>query len=156
MMENDAGNIAARRVMEQFARAIIARDYPAAHACFADWLKQQVSQERLQAAIEKQLGEIAEAAELDGLIYPEDFRVDGNSCTLAELRQDRTQLYGIEPVCKLSPEMTEANFRKWMVIVFMPAEGAEIDVDAWMDFWAAAVEVDGRFRIGYFEIHDPD
>jgi len=155
-MENDAGNVAAQLVMERFARAIIARDYPAAHNCFAEWLKEQVSEERLQAAIEKQLGEIAEVAELDGIIYPEDFSVDSNSCTLADVREDRTTLYGIEPVCKVSPEMTEANFRKWMVITFMPAEGAEIDVDAWMDFWAAAVDVDGQYRIGYFEIHDPD
>lgn len=37
-----------------------------------------------------------------------------------------------------------------------PADVREIDVDAWMDFWAAAVEVDGEYRIGYFEIHDSD
>jgi hypothetical protein len=155
-MENDVIKVAAQLVMERFARAIIARDYPSAHNCFAEWLKEQVSEERLQAAIEKQLGEIAEVAELDGIIYPEDFCVDGNSCTLTDVREDRTTLYGIEPVFKVSPEMTEANFRKWMVITFMPVEGAEIDVGAWMDFWAAAVDVDGQYRIGYFEIHDPD
>ena len=154
-MRND-GDEAARAVMEAFARAIITRDYPAAHACFADWLKQQVSEERLRAAIEKQLAEIAEAAELERVIYPEDFRLDGNSCTLADVREDRSGLYGIEPVCAVSLEMTEANFRRWMMIEFLPAEGADIDVDAWMDFWAAVVEVGGQHRIGYFEIHDPD
>src|SRR5689334_15343996 len=120
-MENDAVTVAARTLMGAFARAIIARDYPTAHACFADWLQSQVSAERLQAAIEKQLGEIAEVAELDGLIYPEEFSISGNYCTLADVREDRTNLYGIEPVCTVSPEMTQANFRKWMVIEFMPA-----------------------------------
>ena len=155
-MENDEEKAAAHVVMEAFARAIIAEDYPAAHACFTGWLKRQVSEERLRAAIEKQLGEVAEAAELERIIYPEDFRVDGNSCTLADVRKDRSELYGIEPVCEVSPEMTEANFRRWMVIEFLPAEGADIDVDAWMDFWAAVVEEDGQYGIGYFEIHDPD
>jgi len=155
-MRNNGDEAAVRAVMEAFAHAIITRDYPAAHSCFADWLKRQVSEERLRAAIEKQLGEISEAAELDQIIYPEDFRVDGNSCTLADVREDRSGLYGIEPVCAVSPEMTEANFRRWMMIEFLPAEGADIDVDAWMDFWAAVVEVDGQHRIGYFEIHDPD
>lgn len=155
-MKKDLHKDAAGAVIAQFAEAIIARNYPAAHACFADWLKRQVSQARLQKAIEKQLAEICEAAELDEMIYPEDFRVDGNACTLADVREDRAALYGISPVCPVSPEMTEANFRKWMVLEFLPAEGAEIDVDAWMDFWAAIVEVEGQYRIGYFEIHDPD
>jgi hypothetical protein len=155
-MTIDDQEAAARVVLERFARAIIARDYPAAHACFAEWLKRQVSEERLLAAIEKQLGEISEAAELDRIIYPEDFSLSGNSCTLEDVREDRSELYGIEPVCAVSPEMTEANFRRWMVIEFLPAADAEIDVDAWMDFWTAVVEVDGQYRIGYFEIHDPD
>ena len=154
-MSNDEQK-AARAALERFARAIIAKDYRVAHACFADWLKRQVSATRLQAAIEKQLGEIAEAAELDGIVYPEDFSLSGNSCTLEDVRKDRSGLYGIEPACDVSPEMTEANFRHWMVIQFLPAEGADIDVDAWMDFWAAVVEVDGQHLIGYFEIHDPD
>jgi hypothetical protein len=155
-MNIDEREAAARVVLERFARAIIAKDYPAAHACFAEWLKRQVSEERLQRAIEKQLGEISEAAELDRIIYPEDFSIDGNSCSLETIREDRSQLYGIEPVCAVSPEMTEANFRRWMVITFLPAEDAEIDVDAWMDFWTAVVEVDDEYRLGYFEIHDPD
>jgi hypothetical protein len=155
-MSNDEQKAAARVVLEPFARAIIAKDYPAAHACFADWLKRQVSEERLQAAIEKQLGEISEAAKLDRIIYPEDFSLDGNSCSLANIREDRSELYGIEPICEISPEMTESNFRRWMVIQFLPAEDADIDVDAWMDFWTAVVEVDGQYLLGYFEIHDPD
>ena len=155
-MSNDEQKAAARVVLERFARAIIAKDYAAARACFAEWLKRQVSEDRLRAAIEKQLGEISEAAELDRVIYPEDFSLDGNSCTLETIREDRSELYGIEPVCEVSPEMTEANFRCWMVIQFLPAEDAEIDVDAWMDFWTAVVEVDGQYLIGYFEIHDPD
>lgn len=154
-MENDAQK-AASAVMERFAHAIMAKDYPAARACFADWLKAQLSEEGLRAAIERQLSEIADVAELDGIIYPEEFRISGNSCTLEDVRQDRTELYGITPDCMVSPEMTEANFRAWMVVTFMPEEDAGIDVDAWMDFWAAVVEVDGRYRIGYFEIHDPD
>lgn len=154
-MSNDEQK-AARAALERFARAIIAKDYRAAHACFADWLKRQVSEASLQAAIEKQLGEIAEAAELDQIVYPEDFSLSGNSCTLEDVRKDRSGIYGIEPTCDVSPEMTEANFRHWMVIQFLPAEDADIDVDAWMDFWAAMVEVDGQYLIGYFEIHDPD
>jgi hypothetical protein len=40
----------------------------------------------------------------------------------------------------------------------MPAEGedAELDVDAWFDFWMALVEIEGEYKIGYFEFEDPD
>ena len=39
-------------VLSRFAEAIIARDYPLAHACFASWLQAQVSVEQLQGAME--------------------------------------------------------------------------------------------------------
>jgi len=148
-------------VLDRFAKAIIAKDYITAHECFADWLKTQVSSEQLQGAIETQLREVADAAELTEIIYPEKFTIGYNSLELADLNlgdEEELELSGITPYCKLSPEITDENFRMWTAIVFAPTQehGFEIGVDAWMDFAAAVVEVSGEERIGYFEIHMPD
>jgi hypothetical protein len=45
-----------------------------------------------------------------------------------------------------------------MVIQFMPnhEEQDELGIDAWLDWWMILVEVEGAYRIGFFEIEDPD
>ena len=57
---------------------------------------------------------------------------------------------------QIPEEITQENYRKRLVVEFTPSEEEEIDVDAWLDFWMIVVEEDGKMRIGYFEIEDPD
>ena len=78
------------------------------------------------------------------------------NCVIHDLRKPRTYVTSRRSNESLPPEITEENFRKWMVIQFTPAPEDELDVDAWFDWWMMLVEVGGEYRIGYFEIEDPD
>ncbi|MEW6211838.1 MAG: hypothetical protein AB1631_26005 [Acidobacteriota bacterium] len=145
---------------EEFAAKINAVDFEAAHHCFAPWLRGEITPEVLRQEVEAELRETADAAGLEELIYPESFEIDSNTCTIDDLRDLKTReyAYGRRVRRDIPDEITSENFRQWMVIQFTPAEGedAELDVDAWFDFWMAIVDVDGEYKIGYFEFEDPD
>ncbi|HEY7543268.1 MAG TPA: hypothetical protein VID27_00205 [Blastocatellia bacterium] len=149
-----------RKFAEEFAAKINAQDFEAAHRFFAPWLRDGIAPEHLQEMVESELRETADAAGLEELVYPKTFRVDSNSCTIDDLREikKREYAYGRRDRRAIPDEITADNFRQWTVIQFMPAEGedAELDVDAWFDFWMALVEIEGEYKIGYFEFEDPD
>jgi cell division protein YceG involved in septum cleavage len=50
---------------DRFAKAVIARDYRAAHSMLADWLQPTVSAAKLQEMIEKEIQEVCEANEIE-------------------------------------------------------------------------------------------
>ena len=157
-----------------FATAVCAKDYDVAHAMLARWLQVNISQAKLQEMIEKEIREVCQAAELEEMAYPDSWDIDGNSSTLEYLREPGSYLstrnsgwlgenrsgYSSagDLVKPLADDVTDENFRQWMCIQFMPSEEAQgnIDIDAFVDFWMALVEVDGQFKIGYFELEDPD
>ena len=166
-------NEAYKQFGDRFAQAIVARDYQAAHSMLAAWLQKTITPAKLQEMIEKEVGEVCEAAELEELAYPETWEIDGNHSTIADLRDPRSYVStrnsgwlgegrsysGTGDLAKpIADEVTEENFRKWMCIQFMPSEEAQddLDIDAFLDFWMAVVEVNGQFKIGYFELEDPD
>lgn len=142
-----------REFAEQFAQAIVDEDFRMAHACFAPWLQKEFPPDRFRAHLEKWLWEINEVWEIDELIFPDEFSVSYNGSTLESLKQDSDWR---EPR-KISEEVTEENFRKWMVIHFMPDELDErVELDGWFDFWFILVETGGELRVGYFELADVD
>lgn len=149
-----------RKFAQEFAKKINAEDFEAAHLFFAPWLRSEITPDGLREMVESELRETADAAGLEELIYPKNFQIDSNSCTIDDLREikKREYAYGRRARRPISDEITNENFRQWMVIQFTPAEGedAELDVDAWFDFWIAIVDVDGEYKIGYFEFEDPD
>jgi len=128
----------------QFADKIIARDFSAARALLAPWLQDSMTSAALQGVIEERLTEMMEYAECKTLTYPVGCDIDGNSCTLEDLQDD-------EP---FPPEVTPANFRKWMCLQFLADES--VAIDAWFDLWMALVEVDGKLAVGFFKFEDPD
>lgn len=147
-MKEEYENFAAR-----FARAVIAEDFAAAHACLAPWLQKDLSPAGLRAVFEKELWSMNEVWEIAELIFPADFQVDGNQSTLADLKEDQDWR---EPR-KISPETTDENFRQWLSIEFLPDEQDErIEFDGWFDFWCVLVESNGELRIGFFEFADVD
>lgn len=149
-----------RKFAEEFAAKINSQDFEAAHRCFAPWLRGEITPEVLRQEVERELRETADAAGLEELIYPKSFEIDSNTCTIDDLREIKTReyAYGRRVRRAIPDEITSENFRQWMVIQFTPAEGedAELDLDAWFDFWMAIVDVGGEYKIGYFEFEDPD
>ncbi|GEM_PF-5011490 len=103
--------------------------------------------------VEKWLWEINEIWEIEELIFPDEFSVSYNNSTLESLREESDWR---EPR-KISAEVTEENFRQWVVINFMPdGRDERVELDGWFDFWFILVETGGELRIGFFELADVD
>jgi len=138
---------------ERFARAVVDEDFGAAHKFFAPWLQTGISAADFRARVENWLGEMNEIWEIDELIFPDEFEIDGNSSVLSDLKEERDW----HAPRQISGEVTDENFRQWMVIKFMPDEQDErVELDGWFDFWFILVETGGGLRIGYFELADVD
>lgn len=138
---------------DKFARTITREDFDAAHKAFAPWLQTEIPAAEFRAAVEKWLWEINEIWEIEELIFPDEFTVSHNSCSLEDLKEDP----GWRAPRKIPGEVTAENFRQWMVIQFMPDEADErVELDGWFDFWFILVETGGELRIGFFEIQDVD
>jgi flavodoxin len=137
----------------RFAQTIVDEDFEAAHALFAPWLQKEMSPGAFRAEVEKWLWEMNEIWGIEELIFPDAFEISHNSSTLEELRKKESWR---EPR-KISDEVTEENFRQWMVIQFMPDETDErVELDGWFDFWFILVETGGGLRVGFFELADVD
>lgn len=137
----------------EFAQALTEKDFSTAYELLAPWLQAKMSENDFQTIIEDELNEVNEEWGVEQLIYPADFSISENSSTLDSLKETTSWR---EPR-NISSEITEENFRKWMVIQFLPDEEDErIEFDAWFDFWFILVETKIGLKIGYFEIEDPD
>jgi hypothetical protein len=146
-----------REFAESFAEQIIDRDFVGAVGLLAPWLKSEIKPEAFAEELDREAAEMAREWEMDTITYPSDFTIDWNPLALSELREyDYPEhAYG-RPYKRIPDEITDANFRKWMTIQFMPAEDAGVEFDAFCDFWFMLVEIDGKLRIGYYKIEDPD
>ncbi len=137
----------------KFANTITREDFTAAHKFLAPWLQKEISETDFRGVIEKWLLEINEIWGIEELIFPVEFEIDGNSSDLASLKETMSWR---EPR-KFSNDVTDENFRQWLVIKFLPAENdPRVELDGWFDFWFALVETDGELRIGFFELADVD
>ena len=134
-----------REFGDRVAASVEHLDFERFRGLMAPWL-----QERWDAAL---LSDWLEES-LDGLPHPVEHGLDGNSLSAAQLRELEGG-YG-PPSEPLPEEITDANFRKWMCVEFMPPEDNEEGYDACFDMWMAAVEFDGQLRVGYFEATEPD
>ncbi|HKO05787.1 MAG TPA: hypothetical protein VJW51_13610 [Candidatus Acidoferrales bacterium] len=132
-----------RETGEKFAQKIIGREFDEAREILAPWLRNSISAEQLESIIREGCRELPPPALFD---------VDGNSCTLDDLEVDEHS----PPTKPLPPEITNQNFRKWMVIQFLPDPEEETGYDACFDLWMALVEVDGALKIGYLEATGAD
>ncbi len=136
-----------------FARTIITQDFAAAHQFLAPWLQLEMSTSDLQAKFEKELWSMNEVWEIDELIYPVDFSIDSNPSSLASLKAERDW----SDSRNFSLQLSDENFRQWMVIEFLPDENdPRTEMDGWFDFWMAVVEIENNLKIGYFEFLDVD
>lgn len=136
-----------------FAKKVVAQDFTAAHQFLAPWLQKEMSPDDLRTKFEAELWEMNGYWEIEELIYPADFSVSWNSSTLESLKEPMSW----RETRKFSDELTDKNFRQWMVIEFLPDEDdARIEFDGWFDFWLVVAEINGELKIGYFEFEDVD
>jgi hypothetical protein len=137
----------------EFASQIVAQDLNSAHQFLAPWLQKEISPDELKAAFEKELWRMNGYWDIEELIYPAGFSIGYNTCSLASLKEDEDWR---EPR-KFSTELTDENFRKWMVLQFLPAEDdPRTEMDGWFDFWFVVAEVNSELKIGFFEFEDVD
>jgi hypothetical protein len=127
----------------QFAERIIRREFEPARDLLAPWLRGAINAEQLEAVVREGCGPLP---------APGEFELDGNSCMLEDLEVDEFS----PPTRPLPPEITNENFRKWMVIQFKPDPAQETGYDACFDLWMALVDVDGALKIGYMEATGAD
>lgn len=121
----------------QFASAIITHDYDAATVMLAPWLQAEIDPMML-----KHLVHCAGCM----LPPPRAFELDGNNCTLGQLRANA----GLP----IPDEITFQNFLKWMCIQFLPDPAT--GHDACFDLWMVMVNLGGAPRIGYIEFAETD
>jgi hypothetical protein len=161
-----------RQFADTFAQAVIAREYERAQAMLADWLQPTVSAATLQAMIEREVREVCEANAIAADLHPQSWQVSSNSSSLEAIREP--QVYTSvrnsgwlgeakrdaagKLVSPVADGFTAGQFRQWLAVQFMPSDESQqaFGIDAFLDFWMAVAEVDGEYRIGYFEIEDPD
>lgn len=142
-----------RKFAQDFAKTIVSQDIGKVHQYFAPWLQKVLSPDDFKTSLESELWATNEVWELKELIYPADFSVSNNSCSLDDLKKPESW----RQPRKFPDELTDENFRQWMVIQFLPDEDDErIEFDAWFDFWFALAEINDELKIGYFEFAEPD
>lgn len=125
---------------DRLGQAIVNRDFGAAHACCAPWLRQELSPEDIEHMID------AVAEDLD---YPADhWSADEGLADLEDLREPDP--YG-PPSQRLAREITDDNFRGWISIQFVPADEHHDEQNVCFDLWLVAVEDDGELYAGYLE-----
>ncbi len=153
-----------RRFAESFANALMESDYARGHAMFAPYLQVMVSPEQLEQYVEQELREMAEIWELETPLRPQAFTIDWNAAYgIHDLRDSDARqrneplIYGLRhPEVTFSHEITEDNFCAWVVIQFLPNENDGVDFNGYFDWWMVIVKDSGEYRVGYFEIHEPD
>ena len=122
------------RVVEEFAGAVIAKDFKSAHARLAPWIAKKLTAAKLRAFVKEHL--------LDDSA-PADFQSSGNDITLDQLRELGDH--------EIPEAVTAENFRQWMMLDFTPDPDAGSELDYNLRLWLIVVEVGGAMKIGYLE-----
>ncbi|MBX7175076.1 MAG: hypothetical protein K1X72_29130 [Pyrinomonadaceae bacterium] len=136
-----------------FAKLIVYQEWHGAYLMLAPWIRKEISPDDLRLVFEKELWEMNREWKIYELIYPADFEISYNHCSLSDLKEKSDWR---EPRL-ISKELNENNFRLWMVIKFLTDENDErTEFDAWFDFWLIISESNAEFNIGYFEFTEPD
>jgi len=146
------------KVVVDFADAVIAGDFEAAHALLAPWLGKQVTPLQLQSLLEK-----ARFADLELI----DFALAGNDISLEHLRSGYDEYYKDEPPVtlataeesgaygppsiRIADEVTPESFRQWMWLEFTPDPDNEAGLDYCLKVYLIVVESDGKMQIGHLE-----
>ena len=126
-----------------FAAHVVAREFEAARALLAPWVRAAMSAADLEQLVDAAVGDLPPARE---------WSLDSGFMEVDELRTPNE--YG-PPSQPIAPEVTAANYRGWHCIEFKPGDNDD-DIDACFDLWIAAVELPEGYRLGFLEATYPD
>jgi len=129
-----------KTLCDAFARSLVERDFRAAHALLAPWLRPATSPAEIERALD---------AQLEGLAHPpRSWSVDEGIVGLDDLRTPDP--YG-PPSAPLPDAITAQNFRGWLSIQLAPEPNVHEEQNVCCDVWLVAVECEGSLLVGYFE-----
>ena len=131
---------AEEETLQKFGQAIIDRRFADARMLLAPWLRDQMDESALEAAIQQGLAVAAEQSGADAPAWPTEQSLDSNDIDVAELRQNTPSL---------SSAITANNFRGWYCLQF------DEEKDAPFDLWVALVE-DNGLRLGHLDLTPGD
>lgn len=156
-----SAELAAQKVVADFAQAVIDSDYKTAYSLLAPWLRSQVTAKKLKTLIDTAL--------IDG-VAPVDFELSGNDSQLHELREGYAEYYQDDrsrtlatvdefgqwgpPSIHIADDITADNFRGWMSLDLTPDPEGDSGLDYCLRLWLIVVTVDGTMRIGHLEPGD--
>ena len=132
---------AEEETLQKFGQAIIDRRFGDARQLLAPWLRDQMDESALEAAIQQGLGVAAEQSGADAPTWPTDSSLDSNDIDVAELRENTPSL---------SSSITKSNYRGWYCLQF------DEDKDAPFDLWVALVQDGGELRLGHLDLTPAD
>jgi hypothetical protein len=135
---NPAYKTASRQFAERFGNALVAKDFAAAKDMLCAALRKKHTPEKLATLVAKESRHSGP---------PDVFTYDDNDTTAAELRD------GGGGFPRLPRHVTDANFRRWCCLQFLPGEDSDL---ACFDWWMAVMEEKGELKVGFFHILDAD
>jgi hypothetical protein len=135
----------------------LARDWAGVHGLLAPWLQRSTDVDGVRRFFEDQYRLTLQDSGIEAMHYPEnpDPEVDGNDFTNAtSLREPMSFKPGY--VRPIAPEVTDENFRYWMVMRLQCSDEQmrQLDFDQFAEVWMAVVETGEGLRVGYWN-HDP-
>jgi hypothetical protein len=142
-----------REFGEQLGRHVLARDWAAARALLAPWLRATQTADDVRRFFEDEYRATLRESGIDELRYPEypEPDIGGNQFTNAtSLREPMSFKPGyLRPV---ADEVTDDNMRYWMRMQLQcsDAQMDELGFDFFAEVWMAVVQTDEGLRVGYW------
>jgi hypothetical protein len=130
-------------ILNQFAQSVIDRRFADARALLAPWLRDQLDETALEAALDRVIATAAEQSGIEDARWPTEFSTSDNEIDLAELRRNEEV---DSEVGRLSDSITDANFRSWHCVTFNPDSDDNVTLDLWI---ATVVDDQGDLRVGH-------
>jgi len=131
-----------KEFLTELGRALAERKLDEACGYLAGWLPKSARKRLKDELLAKELEVRSEFSDME-IGEPDGFNLDDNPSSAQELRDD-----GLD----LPKEITESNFVRWCCLT------VTADDEEWslFDLWCAVVDEDGVYKVGYFEVLDPD
>ena len=128
----------ARILADALAQHVVDRNFAAARELFAPWLQARVAAAEFEGIMDRAN---------EGLPPPRSWTLDENTVRLDELRE--TSRFRA-PNAPMPAEVTNANYRGWICVQFVPDPDNEEGFDSCFDLWIAAVQDGPGCKVGHF------
>ncbi|MCP4346976.1 MAG: hypothetical protein GY795_15790 [Desulfobacterales bacterium] len=132
----------AMEALNKFGEALLKGTSDAIGAICASWLQGEPIENFLQSMQKKEADIRREFSDVT-IGEAESYGIDVNNCTVDDLREDHVVF---------SDQINDSNFVQWACVTIQADDGEWSLGDA----WCAVVREGEEYKIGYFEVGDPD